>query len=66
MTQFVLKIVYMSLVVLNLYKSYIILVSQFDWPCYLRVFNVKVKNVAFDTSKIITNAWFSMKNYRDS
>ena len=26
-------------------------------------FNVKVKNVAFDTSKIITNAWFSMKNY---
>jgi len=66
MTQFVLKIVYMSLVVLNLYKSCIILVSQFDWTCYLRVFNVKVKNVAFDTSKIITNAWFSMKNYRDS
>jgi len=28
----------------------------------LRVFNVKVKNLAFDTSKIITNAWFSMKN----
>jgi len=27
------------------------------------VFNIKVKNLAFDTSKIITNAWFSMKNY---
>ena len=24
----------------------------------LRVFNVKVKNLAFDTSNIITNAWF--------
>jgi len=22
-----------------------------------------VKNLAFDTSKVITNAWFSMKNY---
>jgi len=29
----------------------------------LHVFNVKVKNLAFDTSKIIINAWFSMKNY---
>ena len=29
----------------------------------LRVFNIKVKNLAFDTSKVITNAWFSMKNY---
>ena len=29
----------------------------------LRVFNVNLKNLAFDTSKIITNAWFSMKNY---
>jgi len=28
----------------------------------LRVFKVKVKNLAFDTSKITTNAWFSMKN----
>jgi len=28
------------------------------WP----FFNVKVKNVAFDTSKIITNACFSMKD----
>jgi len=28
----------------------------------LRVFNVKTKNLAFDTSKMITNAWFSMKN----
>jgi len=27
----------------------------------LRVLNVKVKNLAFDTSTIITNAWFSMK-----
>jgi len=27
---------------------------------FLRVF--QVKNLAFDTSKIITNAWFSMKN----
>ena len=25
-------------------------------------FNVMVKNLAFDTSKTITNAWFSMKN----
>jgi len=29
----------------------------------LRVFNVKMKNLSFDTSKVITNAWFSMKNY---
>ena len=30
----------------------------------LRVLNVKVKNLAFDTSQLfITNAWFSMKNY---
>jgi len=29
----------------------------------LRVFNLKVNNLAFDTSKVITNAWFSMKNY---
>ena len=28
----------------------------------LRIFNVKVKNLAFDTSTIITTAWFSMKN----
>jgi len=28
----------------------------------LRVFKVKVKNLAFDTSKVITNALFSMKN----
>jgi len=31
----------------------------------LRVFNVKVKNLTFDTSKSITNAWFSMKNYHE-
>ena len=29
----------------------------------LCVVNIKVKNLAFDTSKIITNACFSMKNY---
>jgi len=29
----------------------------------LHVFNVKVKNCAIDRSKMITNAWFSMKNY---
>ena len=29
----------------------------------LRVFNIKLKNFEFDASKIITNAWFSMKNY---
>ena len=29
----------------------------------LRDFNVKVKNLVFDTSKSITNAWFSMKDY---
>ena len=29
----------------------------------LCVFNVKVKNLAFNTLKIITKAWFSMKNY---
>ena len=28
----------------------------------LRVFYIKIKNLAFDTSIIITNAWFSMKN----
>jgi len=58
MTQFVLKIVYMSLVVLDLYKCYIILVLQFNWPCYVFL----TFNLAFDTSKMITNAWFSMKN----
>jgi len=45
MLQFVLKIVYISLV------------SQFNW-FMLRIFN----NLAFETSKIITNARFSMKN----
>jgi len=30
--------------------------------CTICVFNVKVKNLAFDTSKVVTNAWFSMKN----
>jgi len=35
MTQFVLKIVYMSLAVLILYRCCIILVSPFDWLCYV-------------------------------
>jgi len=26
-------------------------------------FNVKVKNLALDTSKVATNAWISMENY---
>jgi len=39
----------MSLAVLYLYICCIILVSQFNWLC--RVFNVKVNNLAFDTSK---------------
>jgi len=60
MIKIMLKIVYLSLAVLNLYRCCIYLVSQFNWPCY--VFNVKVKNIAFDTSKVITNAWFSIKN----
>ena len=30
----------------------------------LHFYTVKVKNLAFDTLKIITNAWFSMKNYK--
>jgi len=51
----------MSLAVLYLYRCCIILVSPFNW-FMLRVFNLNVKNLAFDTSKIITNAWFSMKN----
>ena len=32
----------------------------------LRVLKVKVKNLAFDTPKITTNAWFSMKTVWDS
>jgi len=62
MIQFVLKIVYVSLVVLYLYRCCIILVSPFNCLCYV-FFNVKVKNLAFNTLKIITKAWFSMKNY---
>jgi len=62
MIQFVLKVVYMSLAVLNLYRCCIIRVSQFNWPKLLRVVNVQVKNLAFNASTIITNAYFSMKN----
>jgi len=35
MIQFILKIVYMSLAVLYLYRCCIILVSPFNWPCYV-------------------------------
>jgi len=57
MIQFVLKIVHMSLAVLYLYRCCIILVSPFNW-FMLRVFNVKVKNLASCTSKMITNVYF--------
>jgi len=30
-----LKLVYLSLALLNLYKCCINLVSQFNWPCYV-------------------------------
>jgi len=43
----------MSLSVLYLYKCCIILFSKLNWPCYV-FFNVKMKNLAFDTSKVIT------------
>ena len=52
-----LKIVYLSLAVLNLYRC--CNKSTGLATC----FNLKVKNLVFDTSKVITNAWFSMKNY---
>ena len=52
MIQFMFKIVYLSLAVLNLYRCCII------WFWNSTVFNVKVKNFAFVTSKVITNAWF--------
>jgi len=35
MIKFMLKIVYLSLSVFNLYRCYINLVSQFNWPCYM-------------------------------
>jgi len=35
MVQFVLKTVYMSLAVLNLYRCCIILISPFNWLCYV-------------------------------
>jgi len=60
MTQFVLEIVYMSLVVLDLYKYCIILVSQSNWPCY--VFLTLKWQPCIWHIKIFTNAWFSMKN----
>jgi len=33
--KFMLKIVSLSLAVLNLYRCSINLVSQFNWPCYM-------------------------------
>ena len=50
----------MSLAVLNLVQMlhYLVFTIQL---ALLRVFSVKVKNLVFDTSKIITNAWFSME-----
>ena len=51
----------MSLAVLNLYRCCIFCFTIH--LALLLVFNVKVKNLAFDTSAIITNAWFSMNNY---
>jgi len=59
---FMFKIVYLSLAVLNLYRCCINLVSHITGLLCV-FFNIKVKNLAFDTSKVITNAWFSMKNY---
>jgi len=35
MIKFMLKIVYLSLAVLDLYRCFIILVSQFNRPCYV-------------------------------
>jgi len=35
MIKFMLKIVYLSLAVLNLYRCCIDLISQFNWPCYV-------------------------------
>jgi len=60
MIKFMLIIVYLSLAELNLYRCCINFTIQL---ALLRVFNVKGKNFAFYTSKVITNAWFSMKNY---
>ena len=50
-----LKLVYMSLAVLYLYRYCIIFVSPLNW-FMLRVYKVKVKNLAIDIPKIITNA----------
>jgi len=61
MIQLVLKIVCMSFPVLYLYRGCISLVSSLQLVM-LCVLNLKVKNLAFDTSKMITNVWFSMKN----
>jgi len=40
--------------------------NQISWfhnsTGFAACFNVKVNNFAFDTSKVITNAWFSMKS----
>jgi len=59
MIQSVLKIVDMSLAVLNLYRCCIIMVSQFNWPCYVLL----SEEPCIWHIKIITNAWFSMEIY---
>jgi len=46
-----LKNSYMGLSVFYFYRCCIILVSQFNW-FMLRVFNLKMKNLAVDTSKL--------------
>jgi len=57
-----LKLVYFSLTVLNMYRC-VALIWFHHSTGLVMCFNVKVKNIAFDTSKVIRNAWFSMKNY---
>jgi len=53
---------------LNEFRSVLFFVQILQCCCLtiqlvmLPVFNIKVKNLAFDTSNIITNARFSMKN----
>jgi len=59
--QFVLKIVDISVALLYLYRFALFWFHHSTGICYV-FFNVKGKNLAFDTSKIITNAWFALKN----
>ena len=61
MIKFMLEIVYLSLAVLIICTN-VALFWFHNSTGLATCFNVKVKNLAFDTSKVITNAWFSMKN----